>query len=293
MAGVLQGERRADRPIAGVLTNAAAFGAVSVSDALAKLSLTALPLPQVLTIRASLIILFIAPLVIAARMRGASLLATQQPVLHFLRGIAYVVSTVAFFFSVQHLDFTIIVSIQLATPIFATLSGMLLFGEQVRKWQWLAIGAGLAGCLVIVNPHGNAPLFWSLVAIASSIAWGLAQALLRPLSRTDDPLTPVFWGNTFLIVVVSVFALMDWREMKTADATLVLAMAIAQFASQWLSARAYRLAPVATVAPVQYTQIIWALLLGALLWGERPGPTTWIGVALIIVGGLFLIRREA
>lgn len=81
--------------------------------------------------------------------------------------------------------------------------------------------------------------------------------------------------------------------METTSVFLLLAMAGTQLASQWLSAIAYRLARVATVAPVQYSQMLWIPLLGSLLWNERPTVNTWVGVFLIAVGGVWLLRSEA
>jgi drug/metabolite transporter (DMT)-like permease len=288
-----QNDEREDRPILGIAANTAAFAVVSISDAMAKLSVALVTVPQALGIRSGLMLILLSPLAIAAWMNGRNVIATQKAGLHLLRFAFYAISTACFFLAVGHLEFTFIASILLLTPVFSTLAGVLLFKERIERHHIGAASLGLVGSLFIIGPNGSAHIFWISIALISSVAWGLAQALLRPLSEADSTLTILIWSNGLLLAPAALLAIFDWTPLQSNSALLLLAMAATQLASQWLSATAYSFARVATVAPMQYTQMLWAPLLGSLFWHERPTIHVGIGASLIVMGGIWLIRSEA
>ena len=284
---------RVDQPILGIAANTAAFAIVSVSDAMAKLSVALIPFAQALSVRCALMLFLLSPLAVIAWTQGKKVIATERAGLHLLRFAFYAISTIFFFLAVGHLEFTLITAILLLTPVFSTLAGVVLFKETIRSHQIAAALLGLTGSLILVGPSGEANIFWVGVALMSSMAWGLAQAFLRPLSRTESTLTIVIWSNGLLLGPTALLAWFEWTPLQTSSAGLLLAMAATQLASQWLSATAYSLARVTTVAPMQYTQMLWAPLLGAMLWHERPALHVWLGALLIVIGGVWLVRSEA
>ncbi len=165
-----------------------------------------------------------------------------------------------------------------------------VLGERIRAHQWVAIALGLAGCFVIIRPRGDGEAIFMLLALASALTWSLSIVLLRRLTRTESHVVILVWGNLPHLFLAGFVALFDWQTMDGAALLFVFCLAMMQLTGQWLSMTALKFASVATVAPVQYTQILWATFVGWLIFNEWPAPTIWIGAALIACGGFWLMR---
>ena len=117
-------------------------------------------------------------------------------------------------------------------------------------------------------------------------------AVLRLLTRTESYVTMIAWGNLPPVLLAGPIALLDWRPIEGSIWLAVFGMAGMQLAGQWFTMTALRLAPAATVAPAQYTQILWATLIGMMVFGEWPQSTVWAGAVLIMASGFWLMRSE-
>jgi multidrug transporter EmrE-like cation transporter len=143
---------RVDRPILGIAANTAAFATVSVSDAMAKLSVALIPFAQALSVRCTLMLFLLSPLAVIACTQGKKVIATERAGLHLLRFAFYAISTIFFFLAVGHLEFTLITAILLLTPVFSTLAGIVLFKETIRSHQ---IAAALGRrCIDVIDRVG-------------------------------------------------------------------------------------------------------------------------------------------
>lgn len=285
--------KQPDRPVAGVLLNSASFAAASGGDALVKLAVAALPVPQAIALRSFFLLALFSPLFVLTARKGLPVLSTRRPWLHLARALLHFAATVAAFAALQRLPLTTFTAIVFTAPVFIALSAIPILGERVKAHQWIAIALGFAGCFVILRPAGESgDTLYLIYAIISTLTWALSVALLRLLTRTESLVTLIAWGNIPPCIIAGVVALFDWRPVDERLLLITLGTAAAQLMGQWLSMTALRLAPAATVAPAQYTQILWAALFGALMFSEWPQPTIWLGASLIIAGGYWLMRSE-
>lgn len=281
-----------ERPLAGVASNAAAFAAISLGDMVSKLVVAAAPLAQTLTLRSLIVLAFLTPFFIAHRRRGGAIFATRHPWLHLARSILQFVSVLTFFVCLRELPLTTVTAIMFIAPSLVALAAAPLLGEKITRPQVVALALGFIGCLIILRPSGDAQTIPILIALFSAATWALSMVMLRMLTRTEHQTTILAWGNSFLFVCGGLFAFFDWRPLETNTLLLIVAIAGTQLVGQFFSMTAFRLARAATVAPVQYTQLLWATFFGSLMFGEWPTQSVWIGAACIVAGGLWLVRAE-
>ena len=184
-------------------------------------------------------------------------------------------------------------AIGFSVPIFSTLLATLVLGERTGAWRWAAILAGFAGVLVIVQPgSGHIALAGGLVAIAAALSTACATIAIRHLGATEAAATTVFWFGASSLVPLG-FAMPFVGQALSAEVFVVIGIiALAGGAAQLLLTGALRFAPVALVMPMDYLSLVWASLLGVLVFTQWPSQWTLLGAPLVIAAGLVILWRE-
>ena len=184
-------------------------------------------------------------------------------------------------------------AIGFSVPIFSTVLAALVLGEGTGRWRWSAVAAGFVGVLVIVQPgSGEVPLLGASVAIAAALLTASVTIVIRRLGATEKATTTVFWFAVSSLVPLGL-AMLFFAGPHDRTTWLILAgMALAGGLAQLALTGALRLAPVALVMPMDYTSLLWAVLLGEWIFGELPSPWTWVGAPIIIASGLVIVWRE-
>jgi drug/metabolite transporter (DMT)-like permease len=180
-----------------------------------------------------------------------------------------------------------------SVPIFSTVLAAVALGEPTGKWRWGAVAAGFIGVLLIVQPGtGEVPLAGASVALIAALMTASVTIVIRRLGATERAATTVFWFAVSSLVPFGL--LMIWFAQSHDPGTwLVLAgIALAGGLAQLTLTGALRLAPVALVMPMDYTSLLWAVLLGLWIFGEMPTPWIWVGAPIIIASGLVIVWRE-
>jgi drug/metabolite transporter (DMT)-like permease len=184
-------------------------------------------------------------------------------------------------------------TIGFSVPIFSVVLAALMLGEPTGKWRWGAVAAGFAGVLLIVQPgSGDVPLVGASVALAAALLTASVTIVIRRLGATERATTTVFWFAVSSLVSLGLLMLHFAGAHDGATWAILAAMALAGGLAQLTLTGALRLAPVALVMPMDYTSLIWAVLLGAWLFDEVPSTWIWIGAPIIIASGLVIVWRE-
>ena len=184
-------------------------------------------------------------------------------------------------------------TIGFSVPIFSVILAALLLGEPTGKWRWGAVAAGFAGVLVIVQPgNGDVPLVGASVALAAALLTASVTIVIRRLGATERATTTVFWFAVSSLVPLGLMMLGFAGAHDGATWALLASLAVAGGLAQLTLTGALRLAPVALVMPMDYTSLLWALLLGSWLFAESPTPWIWLGAPIIIASGLVIVWRE-
>ncbi len=285
-----QGQARAQQAGTGIALMAAGVACLTVSDAIGK-ALTAGYLPiQILFIR-YLVALPIAVL-IAWRMGGAAALRSHKPAIHLARGAVLLVAATLFFTGLSKLGLAEATALIFAAPVFITALSALVLKEHVGWRRWSAVLVGFAGVLVIVRPGSAAFQAASLYPVATAFFY----AVLMIAARWVDPRESVW---TLMLYMTGAGALLSspvmpfvWTPLRLEDWWLFAGIALFGTAGITMMTQAFRFAPAAVVAPFDYTALIWATLIGWLIWNEIPDLMTWAGAAIIIASGVFIVWRE-
>ncbi|MBM3573057.1 MAG: DMT family transporter, partial [Alphaproteobacteria bacterium] len=178
-------------------------------------------------------------------------------------------------------------------PLWVTSLSVPILGERVGWSRWAAVLAGFAAILIIVPPSGDAPIIPALASLAGNGLTGLAVVLLRRLNATERPQTIVFYYMLALTLGTSVLVPFDWRTPASLHDFLGLAaVGIAAVCAHTMLTYAYRYAPAAVVAPFDYTGILWAVVIGYVVWGEQPTPNLYLGAVILIGCGLYILLTE-
>jgi len=218
---------------------------------------------------------------------------TRRPLLHGVRGLFLLLSTVLNFVAIHYLPLAQTVSITFAAPLLVTALAGPLLGEWAGPRRWAAVIVGFVGVLIVVQPQPSAfhpAVFFSLAAAFCYAGYYLAT---RTLSGTDTPAGMLIYG-TLVGAVLLTPALPFVGEMPPTW-TVAAALAVSGLAGglgHWFLILATRNAPAPVLTPFTYTQIVWMTAAGFIFFGDVPTMGTLIGAAVVIASGLYILYRE-
>ncbi len=263
----------------------------SLMDAQLKLLAEHYPPLQVAFLRGLLSLPFVVvPVIVRGRLER---LRPVNVPLHLVRGAMAVVMLTSFIYAVRETSITATYSIFMCAPLVVAALSVPMLGEKVARSQWIAIGVGLAGVLLMLRP-GNSK--WGMVGgIAAVIAvamYALSVITLRRLSQTDTTESMVFSFALLLSIGAGLLAIPGWTALRWSDWPMFIGVGLTGAVAQGFITNAFRHAPAAVVAPFEYTALVWGLLLDLVIWGVLPTSVTLLGGSIVIGAGLYIIHRE-
>lgn len=278
-------------PARAVLMMLAAVASFALMDAGLKALSAHYPAFQVAALRGAASL----PFVLAwALHRGgiAPLLRVRWP-LHLLRGAMGIVMMASFVYALRRLPMSTAYSIFFVAPLLVTALSVPVLGERVGPRRWTAIVIGLVGTLVLLRPSGDGLASLAALAVLLSAAMYAAGAItVRLLARTDSTQAMMVWLLLLMALGAGALAWPDWQPVQARHAWLIVAVGVAGSIGQYAVTEAFRLGEASLIAPLEYTALVWGVLLDLGLWGVLPDGGTWIGAGIIVASGLYLLRRE-
>ena len=218
---------------------------------------------------------------------------TERPIAHVTRAVIGLSTMLLAFSSLAYLPLAESTTIGFAAPLFAVALSALILKEKVGRHRWSAVAIGFLGVLVVMRPGGThvAPIGLTL-AIAAAFGVGLVTITIRQIGRTEGTQTTVLWFSLLSMLVLG--ALMPFYARAHPPSTWLVLTGLGLFGGfgQLFLTSSLRFAPVSVVVPFDYTQLLWAVLLGWWLFADQPPATTWAGAAVIIASGLYTLYRE-
>ena len=203
------------------------------------------------------------------------------------------VSMSCYFGAVTILPLAEATTITFSSAIWAVILSSVLLKEKVGIYRWSAVILGFAGVLIITQPgSGHLPLLGAGLALSAAFLISLISIQIRDLGRTEEPLTVVFYFSLFSIPVLGLILPFVSTPLDGYQWGLMMALASLGLISQFLLTAALRFGVVASVMVMDYSSLIWAILLGWSLFGNLPPASTWIGAPLVVAAGLVVAWRE-
>ena len=264
----------------------------SAMDAQLKLLAAHYPPLEVAFLRGVLSLPFvIVPVILRGRLER---LKPVNVPLHLVRGVMSVVMLTSFVYAVRETSITATYSIFMCAPLLVAALSVPMLGEKVARAQWVAIGVGLAGVLLMLRPGGSQ---WStmggVAAVIAVAMYALSVITLRRLAQTDTTESMVFSFALLLSVGAGLLAIPGWEPLRASDWPMLFGVGLTGAMAQGFITNAFRHAPAAVIAPFEYTALIWGAALDLAIWHVLPSGVTLAGGSVVIGAGLYLIHREA
>jgi len=257
----------------------------SLMDVIAKYLGRTYPVPMLVWARYFVHLLIM--LVAFAPRRGVRLMHTERLGLQVLRALLLVACTVFFFTALRHMPLAEATAIGFISPLLVTAFSGPLLGERVTAGQWMAVAAGFLGVLIIIRPGGGLLTPAALLPMGMAACYSLYQILTRKLSSSENPLVTLFYTALVGGIVSSAVLPFYWIEPAWEHLMLMLLLGTGGGISHYLLIKAFERTAASVLAPFGYTQIVWVVLLGFLVFGDFPDATGLVGIAVIIGCGLY------
>ncbi len=239
-------------------------------------------------------VLFSFPLVVLMLMRDvvSANLIPRHPWWTALRtGAAVVTGTSAFYaFSVLPLAQTY--AILFAAPLLITVLSIPILGEKVGLHRWGAVVVGLIGVLIVLRPGGTELTLGHAAALTAAVCGALASIIVRKIGKDERSAVLLLYPMMANFILMAALMPFVYRPMPVEHVGLVALMATLSFVAGILLIAAYKAGDAAVVAPMQYSQIVWAGGFGFLFFAEVPDALTGLGSAVVIASGLYIVLRE-
>ncbi|MEM1352915.1 MAG: DMT family transporter [Pseudomonadota bacterium] len=278
--------------VIGALLMMASMACFTINDTFIKMTEGALPLSQLLFLRGVLSTLFITGL--AIRLRGLRGRVHGQDWLWIaIRSCAEVAAAYFFISALLNMPIANITAILQLLPLTVTLGAALFFREEIGWRRMLAIGLGFGGMLLIVRPGTEGFTIWSLYGIAAVGCVTLRDLATRKVSEQVPSVLVTLMSSVIMLLSFGSASLaVEWAPLTPRLAGLIFASSLFIVGAYFFSVQVMRQGSIASIAPFRYSGLIWALVLGWLVFGEWPEALTLLGAAIIVGTGLFTIYRE-
>ncbi len=285
------GEAQQDQVTTGILALILATLLFATQDAITKHLTASLPVVQLMFVRYCFFALF--ALVYATRRLGLRIaLQSQSPGLQVLRGLLIAIEMALFAFCLKHLGIAEMHALFACFPLMITGLSVPLLGERVGWRRWLAVGVGFAGTLIIIQPGGDVISVYALIALACALMFAFYNIITRKVSRHDSFETSLLYFGLVGLLTTSLAVPAFWRTPGLEDSLWLLAISIISIFSHLLLIKSLQLAPAVILQPFNYFILVWAMIIGYLLYGEILDTATLTGASLVVTSGIYIARRE-
>lgn len=273
----------------GVLVMLLAMFLFSLNDAMGKWLVSAYSVGQVLLLRSAAALLVLLPFVWKTGLRP--IVGAQRPGLQLARVVFSTLEVFCFYLAVSYLPLADVMTYWLAAPIYVAALSPFLLKEKVDPLRWGAIVLGFIGVIVALAPSGAFNLVAVVAALVGTMAFALMVVTGRTLRGTPDTTLVLFQTGGALLAGLFLVPF-GWVTPSPADFLLLGALGVVAMVAHICVNRAVKLADAASVAPVQYTLLPWAIVFGYLFFGDVPQSTTLIGAAIIVASSFLIYLAE-
>ncbi len=279
-----------ETPTFGIGLGVLAYGMFAMHDATIKWLVAELPVWQVLFCRSLAIV--IACLAIGRARLLARAAATPLKVSLAVRGAITLAAWLCYYTASRSLPLAQLLSLYFASPLVVTVLAAPLLGERVTRARRGAVLVGFAGIVMATDPLGVRLSLPTVLVLIAAALWGYGVILMRRIARRESSLLQMLYTNGFFLVGTAVACAFVWQTPTMSEVGLLLAVGVIGGLAQFTLFEGCRHAPASVMATVEYTSLIWAFILGYVIWRDIPVPAVFIGAGLILLAGMLLLLAE-
>ncbi len=274
----------------GVVTMLVATQLLTINDAVTKLLTEDHSIWQVLALRHLFSLCVILPYIHWIAGWDAMRVTNGKGIA--VRALFFVGTSVFIVGSFALLPLAFVTAIAFSSPIVVAAFSHMFTGERVGPRRWMAVLAGFIGVLVIVRPGGAGFSYILLLPVIAALCAGARDVITRGLSKTESSISILFWSNIAVIVVAFAVAIArGWEPISLPTVAFLMLIGVLNASAHFLIIDAFRLGDASLVAPFRYSGLLWAIILGLLIWGDFPDAWTLVGSAILVASGIYIIER--
>lgn len=275
----------------GVLLLIGAMALLPFLDVVAKfLALAGMPVLMIVWARMASGVMLTLPFVVAEG--GTRALIPDRPLWHVLRAAFLIAATFLFFFSLKTMAIADALAIFFVQPLVVTALSPLVLGERVGVNRWAAVGVGFIGTLIILRPGLSAFGPGAMLALGSGVSLGFYMLVTRLMKGRTSPVVTMFHTSLMGAVMTTIGVVFVWQSPSLWQWVQFLTVGAIATVGHLLITRAYENAEASLLAPLAYTEIVMATVLGWLFFGDLPDRWTVLGVCILIGSALYISARE-
>lgn len=288
-----------DKPLSGMLLMTGFCILAPLGDAFAKILGETVPLGQLLLVRFALQAALLIPVVWL--MRGSLRMPMRLLHLTVLRTILHILGIAAMFASLRFLPLADAIAIAFVMPFLMLLLGRFVLGEEVGPYRLMACLVGFAGTLLVIQPNYAAVGAPALLPLGVAVAFALFMMVTRSIAKATDPISlqavsgliaTAILGSAWLAFSSADVPGLGFVSLEGREIWLLGAIGVLGTVAHLLMTWSLRLAPAATLAPMQYLELPFATLIGFVIFSDLPDTLASLGILLTICSGLYVIHRE-
>ena len=274
----------------GILLTTSAYMAFTFHDAIVKVLTASIPVWQILFFRSLTILVGC-----LAYGRGQLVHKTiTSPIIKpmIARSILLLCAWLSYYTAASHLQLAEVTTLYYAAPVVGTVLAWFILREEVTPARWLAVGIGFVGVLIACNPAGLT-ISWSVyLALQAAVLWASAMVLLRKTSLHEKTIIQLVVSNVFFLIMTGTAVVYTWQTPTLTQLGLLVGTGVVAGCAQFALFEGMRQAPVSVLAPFEYTSLVWAFILGYLIWADIPTHNVIVGAIMILGAGFIIIVSE-
>lgn len=280
-----------DNVLLGIACMVGATLMFAASAAIMKIEVAKYPIGEVMFARSFSSLIFCAVAVLPTT--GLGVFATRRPGAHVARGLSQSISQTFTVIALWFMPLAGAIAISFSAPLFAAVISLVWLKERADFARFATLIAGFLGVLVVTKPGVDSLQIGALFALANAAMYGSVTVAVRGMTKTESTMTLLMWQMVVVAVFHATLLVFGFVWPSPRDAALLIGSGLANSIAQYLWTKSLRLAPTTAVSPFYYLLLIWALLIGFFLWGDRPSASLLAGSAIVVGAGMALLAREA
>ena len=278
-------------PLIGILFVSTALSINAVKDGVAKLLGGYYPPLMLVWIHLAFTCLLLMPLVF--KKYGRTVLFPQKFGIQVLRSTLFVLGISLFYWSLHYIPLADTTSMVFIAPIVVTALSPIILGEKLGLHRSLAVLVGFVGVYIILRPEFSGDRFGYILGLGAGSCLGMFYMANRKLAEYQPQLVAVTYTAVFGTLLLLPTLPFVWIIPRPSDSALLTSFVLLAIIGQIFLISAFSYTKASTLAPFQYTQLIAATIVGVIVFDTFPDQTTWLGIFLIVVSGLYIALREA
>ena len=237
--------------------------------------------------------------------------SSQYPVLTIIRAIIFLLGFTLFYVALANIPFAIATSLFFTSPFFVTVLSKIFLDEDIGIRRWLTVGFGFIGVIIIVNPSLDGFNYYMLLPVLCALCYAAAMIIIKLTSEKDSVYSQTFHFYLMAMLLCPLFSIVgsffglqvidnraldfmfrSWDFSFNTNMLLMILIGITAVIAFVFTISAYRFGKPFIVAPFEYILLVWAIVYGWMIWGEVITLKSWIGITIIVVGGIYIFYRE-